>query len=261
MLRDYVKHLAVATPVEGLAISLRDIADRFNLNLQRHPELREIYIEDRYIAQALKQLITPEMNCIDIGAHLGSMTSKFKRLAPKGHHTAVEAIPYKYQWLKQKFPDVELWQLAITNYTGTVEFVIKPNESGFSGMKLHGEPNTRIERIEVKCARLDDLIPRDRPIGFLKVDVEGAELSVFEGAEQLLQRCHPTLLFECTMSGLTTYNLTPKEMWSYLHGHHGYNLFTAKSWLAGDSPLSYEALEQAMQYPFQAFNFLAIAPT
>jgi hypothetical protein len=41
-------------------------------------------------------------------------------------------------------------------------------------------------------------LPRSgRRVSFLKCDVEGHELNVFRGAEQLLRRDRPVLLFEC----------------------------------------------------------------
>ena len=44
-------------------------------------------------------------------------------------------------------------------------------------------------------AKLDDVLDGD--IGFIKIDVEGHELSVLEGASSLIERCRPVLLIEC----------------------------------------------------------------
>jgi len=47
----------------------------------------------------------------------------------------------------------------------------------------------------VPLVQLDDVLPA-APVAYLKVDVEGMELSVFRSAEKLLERDHPALYFE-----------------------------------------------------------------
>jgi FkbM family methyltransferase len=58
----------------------------------------------------------------------------------------------------------------------------------------------------VPCFRIDDLVPRDRNIDFVKIDVEGAEYNALSGASELLRRCHPTIVSEfspLTMPGIS----------------------------------------------------------
>jgi len=47
----------------------------------------------------------------------------------------------------------------------------------------------------VGLVQLDDFLPPS-PIAYMKVDVEGMELSVFRSAERILERDHPALYFE-----------------------------------------------------------------
>ncbi len=47
-----------------------------------------------------------------------------------------------------------------------------------------------------RSAELDDLLPQDSPVSFIKCDVEGHEFTVVEGAERLLKRAKPALLVE-----------------------------------------------------------------
>jgi hypothetical protein len=53
---------------------------------------------------------------------------------------------------------------------------------------------------------VDDLIPRDKNVDFVKVDVEGAEYNALLGASQLIRRCRPTIISEFspnTMPGIS----------------------------------------------------------
>jgi FkbM family methyltransferase len=255
-MKEYIAHYLIGTPLEGSARKLRELA-KLPKRIQ-HPELQEIYIESDRFEAAMARIITDSMNCIDVGAHLGSVLSVMKQLSPTGKHIAIEPIPYKYKWLKQKFPDVEVHQLALSDTSGEVDFFLQPHRSGFSGLRLHNSGDTAkdVEILKVDCRRLDDIVPADRPIGFMKIDVEGGELAVLRGGESILKRDKPTLVFECTQSGLTAHNLSPKDMYDFFEAY-SYSIFLIKDWLADGAALNYEQLAKAMQYPFQAFNFLA----
>ncbi len=59
-----------------------------------------------------------------------------------------------------------------------------------------GELN-RANNVPVKVRRLDDLSELDsRPVGLLKIDVEGHELRVLKGAAAMIKRAKPVVLFE-----------------------------------------------------------------
>ena len=51
---------------------------------------------------------------MDIGCHIGSMLSTILRLAPRGQHWAFEPTPSKAAWLRAKFPEVEVREMALT---------------------------------------------------------------------------------------------------------------------------------------------------
>lgn len=48
----------------------------------------------------------------------------------------------------------------------------------------------------VKKKKLDKIIPKDKEISFIKIDVEGHEEAVIQGAEKILQNNKPVLLVE-----------------------------------------------------------------
>ncbi len=49
-------------------------------------------------------------------------------------------------------------------------------------------------RIKVPLVRLDDVIPANTPIGLLKIDVQGYELAVLEGAQAVLRSTFALML-------------------------------------------------------------------
>ena len=224
---------------------------------RRHPELHEIHLETGRINAVVEQVVRPSSNCVDVGCHYGSMLSRFCRLAPQGRHIAFEAIPAKARFLRRKFPEVSIHEVALSDHSGTTKFYINSSETGFSGLAEHG--GGPFEQIDVDCARLDDVVPRDRRFDFLKVDVEGAELFVLRGAIDLLGRDRPTILFECGPSGPVAFGYAPREIYE-LFRRCDYSVFFLKDYLARGSPVDSTMFEEALVYPFKAFNWIA-APT
>ena len=52
---------------------------------------------------------------------------------------------------------------------------------------------------KVDIARIDDLVPTDRPISLIQLDVEGHEVAVLQGAMGTIERSKPTLILEDKM--------------------------------------------------------------
>jgi len=254
-LKEYIAHILVGTslqqPAQYLAKVMK-IRERW-----KHPELQEIYMESSRSDKMMERMIQDPMNCIDVGCHIGSMLNKMLQLSPHGNHIAIEPIPYKAQWLKRKFPGVNVQQIALSDTPHEATFHYYPLKSGFSGLRHRRQLKNDEKSFQVRCERLDDVVPENRHIDFLKVDVEGGELDVFRGANNLLQRCQPHILFECTRSGLTSFGFTPNEMFDLLTQQHAYSVFLIKDWLDNKEPLDFEKFFQAMRYPFQAINFIA----
>jgi FkbM family methyltransferase len=254
LFRDYIAHSLIGTPLESPLRSVRHMAQL--PQRVRHPELREIYAESDRIEMVLERAVEPSMNCIDVGCHLGAVLDRFVRLAPRGQHIAIEPVPYKARWLRRKFPEVTVIEAALGAEAGQAEFYLDTRQSGFGGLRPHVD--ARIEQIRVEMRRLDDVVPPGRRVGFLKLDVEGAETDVILGGARVLTESRPVVLFECAASHLQAFARTPASVFRLFTERHGYAVYRLKDWLAGAGPLDLAAFERAAVYPFEAFNFLAV---
>ena len=63
---------------------------------------------------------------------------------------------------------------------------------------------------------LDRFVDRRGDPDFIKIDVEGAELSVLYGAEKLIERSHPALFFECDEDQIDVYSFLSKHGYVFL---------------------------------------------
>lgn len=89
-------------------------------------------------------------------------------------------------------PDFDIYQ---ERYTGSVSLdpAVMAKRGAIPGI---AEPGNYARAYDsVPLVQLDDVLPAT-PVAFIKVDVEGMELSVFRSAERILERDRPALYFE-----------------------------------------------------------------
>jgi FkbM family methyltransferase len=252
----YLKCLVIRTPLEQPANWIRHLSGR--RQARRQPESRELLLESERIEQVLKRLIGKSWNCIDVGCHLGAMLSLLTRLAPDGKHLAFEPVPEKAALLRRKFPEVEVYQVALGETAGQVRFFENLTRSGFSGLSATPDATDVNVEFMVDCKPLDHFWKPERPISFIKLDVEGSEYLVLRGAVDLLRHDHPVLLFESIPGGVEKLGGSRRGFFDFLTAELGYSIFTANDFLADANPLDWDHFDQAHHYPFLALNYFAI---
>ncbi|MGH1493373.1 MAG: FkbM family methyltransferase [Acidimicrobiales bacterium] len=255
MLKLLLKQLVVDTPIATLGQRLRWIwrgPQRI-----RHPELWDLYLEDRRIDLALSALIGPGHNCVDVGAHIGSMLAEIRRLAPHGSHVAFEPVPYKARRLRRKFSDVAVIEAATSEEPGTALFYDDIDRPGFSGLTRPVD-ESKVKSYEVRLVCLDiELASYDR-IDFIKIDVEGAELSTLRGADAILNRHRPAVLFECgTDVQLQRFGYKRVDLFDFF-SERAYDVYSMVDFVYGRHPMSREGYEKAGTYPYGGFNYVAL---
>ncbi len=251
----YWKHFLIRTPFERAARWLRYACNA--PHRIRHTELSEIHMEERRIRDVLRRVLRPDSNCIDVGAHIGSTLSDIVRLSPRGKHFAFEPIPYKAKWLRRKFPEAKVYEVALSDTSGRVTFYEDTVRPGFSGLGINTDEQRACRAISVRCEQADALIPVDQQIDFIKIDVEGAELLVLRGMASLSARSHPIIVFESGPEGGAKLAVTRRDLYQYLTIEMRYDIYFLRDFLHNGAPLSWSAFDEASHYPFRAFNFVA----
>jgi FkbM family methyltransferase len=246
----------VGTPLQRGADLVR--AARQAVTVRREPGLQDVLLEGKRTHELMKRTIAKGMNCVDVGAHLGVMLHEMVRLSPTGLHHAFEPVPYKAEWLRKKFPSVGVHEMALSDQSGKADFFLHSETSSLSALRQSAE-NPNPEKTSVPVRRLDDVLPESHRVDFLKIDAMGAEYHVLRGAERILQMSRPVVIFECTEAILRAFNLKAEQPFGYLTNDHRYDLFSLRGYVNEDAPLNLERFVAAMIFPFEAFNFVAIA--
>ncbi|HTZ87178.1 MAG TPA: FkbM family methyltransferase [Solirubrobacteraceae bacterium] len=160
------------------------------------------------VQEALAALIEPGQTVYDVGANIGFFTMLCSRLVgPQGRVYAFEPIPQNLATLRHNvalndLANVTIVEQALSSSTGTAEMFISPwsafhslNVEGASKQDNHGP---EAGQITVQTVTLDEFLKGEgvRAPDLLKIDVEGAELIVLEGAGETLRSRKPLLLCE-----------------------------------------------------------------
>ena len=163
----------------------------------------------------LQENLTLDDDFVDIGANKGDFTlfcsDKCKNVY------CVEPHPENVKWIQRSinnngFTNIRLLNGCANAYDGEVNLYI----GGKSG--YHSIVRKFSNFITVKSFRLDTILPSNYPI-VIKIDVEGAELLVLEGCQNLLTNIRAFLIDvdDGDMNAIT--NLLPGYKIVYLRGH------------------------------------------
>jgi FkbM family methyltransferase len=188
---------------------------------------------DRQTFEVMRQVLRKDSNCIDVGAHKGDILQQMVALAPAGDHHAFEALPHLVPELRERFPWVNVHGLAVGDKNGQAEFLHVENDPQYSGLqrRVYDRPDPRIVPIQVKVVTLDDVIPSDQPIAFIKIDIEGGEYHALKGATKLIRRCQPVIVFEAASKSTGQYGVTAVDLFTLVTQTLGYELSTMGRWL------------------------------
>ncbi len=197
--------------------------------------------QGKLVTQILKVVLdSEESSFVDVGSHKGEFLKVALRIAPRGEHYAFEAIPNYYEKLKPEFQNyVNLYNIAITNYKGESEFNFVESNPRLSGFKKRDYPKTeKIIPIKVPTDSLDNLLKDATSIDLIRIDVEGAEHDVLDGAKRMLFKHNPHILFEHTQGAAEYYQNGPEEMWELLVNQMGMKINTMNGFLEKQKPFT-----------------------
>jgi FkbM family methyltransferase len=146
----------------------------------------------------LEFLCRRDADAIDVGANDGSYVHYMRRYAR--HVFAYEPMPSLAQALREKFPRrVTVEAMALSDTSGTAE-LRSPVVDGVvvTGCSTISDEAAAIYRghraVEVPMDRLDNVYRGNA--GFMKIDVEGHEQAILDGAIETIRRCRPRMLVE-----------------------------------------------------------------
>ena len=181
----------------------------FNIGAQSDL-FRRLAIYGEYESKQVKcclQYLNRNKDVIDIGANIGFYSILFAQEIDK-RVLSVEPTQNALRRLRQNIKlnnvesKVEIFEGVVSDHNGTLKIksVVGKEEYSTIGNPLHKSiGQQQILEEEVVCITLDDLVEKYQlNPGFIKMDVEGAEMLVFKGAMKTLNKYRPIIISELT---------------------------------------------------------------
>lgn len=217
---------------------------------------------DRLTKRVISKVCRPSSNSADVGCHKGEILDLFIAASPQGQHYGFEPIPILFENLKVKYAgrsNCHFFGLALSNKPGTSSFNYVVSNPSYSGLikRTYDRPNEEDTQITVRTERLDDIWPKDLQLDILKIDVEGGEQGVLEGARETLIRWKPTVIFEHGLGASDVYGSTPEQVFA-LFESCGMRIFLLENFLKSGSSLSASEFSQQF-YERRNYYFVASA--
>lgn len=158
---------------------------------------------EKEISEVIFANVKKGMASFDIGSHRGFMAG-IMALAESKKVYCFEPNPENIKHLTElcdlnKQLNLDILPYAVSDKDGQAEFSLMPESSMGKLTESSFQPDAeKNSSINVKVRTLDSLVSDkevDTP-GFIKIDVEGAELFVLEGARDVIEKYWPTFVIE-----------------------------------------------------------------
>lgn len=154
--------------------------------------------------ELLGALCDPTRTGIDVGAKVGMYTYRIRDRS--SDVIAFEPVPLFNQMLRRVFEGrrgrIEPYALSNAHGHATLRMPFRANGGAEFGRSTIEPANSlahhtvdHSRELEIETRTLDQY--RLHNVGFIKIDVEGHELAVLDGAEETLASSRPNLLVEC----------------------------------------------------------------
>lgn len=180
----------------------------------------------------MRKLIKPGSTIFDIGANIGWYTMNLSKSIHDSRVYAFEPIPQTFRTLKKNMKvnnvrNVKVFQYGLSNEEKITPFYYYREGLGNASSK---QMTNRYPNRKVRCRvrKLDNIVKEQHiHINFMKCDVEGAELFVFQGAIETLKQDKPIIFVEMLRKWARKFGYHPNKVIELLKTI-GYRSFTVQ---------------------------------
>jgi FkbM family methyltransferase len=152
----------------------------------------------------IQYFLDSDSTFIDVGANLGQYVFKAEGIIPRNNIYAFEPHPALNKRLSKLFTGIHLSQDALSDAEGNTQFKIPY----FNNREIHTRGTLKTEHVEadetnsvlidVHISTLDKFseVNKIEKVSLVKIDVEGAEFDVINGAKEMIEKFHPVFIIE-----------------------------------------------------------------
>jgi FkbM family methyltransferase len=190
--------------------------------------------QDRGHIRVFESLLRPDSIVLDVGANIGFYSLLAASQLQDGRVHSFEPVPVNVERMKRNialngFDNITLNPQGAAGQAGQATLYVPaddiyniPGYRSTDAASLNQGLATTTTEEAVELVTLDDYVQQQSiiHIDLIKIDVEGAELGVLEGAETLLERFRPQVLMEINTRALKQAGKTPADIFAFWQARH-----------------------------------------
>tara|TARA_B100001123_G_C15214959_1_gene988839 strand:+ start:390 stop:1148 length:759 start_codon:yes stop_codon:yes gene_type:complete len=183
-------------------------SEKYLLKKRLNRAIKNIYEEELLI---LDKVVDKNLESVDVGVYRGVYTYQLSKISKHVH--AFEPNPLLFSYLsknlKELAENITLYENALSDVNDTTDLKVPKrfktlNKKNFEEMYKLGAAtihkrnllnNEDFITFKIRTKRMDDILINNN-IGFIKIDVEGHEENVLNGAIEIIKKNKPVLLVE-----------------------------------------------------------------
>jgi FkbM family methyltransferase len=238
---NFLKEISSKTKGGSLILEINDYLGTFEIDI-RSDVLNNLLIYGDYeqdIVNLINKYIDPKKDVLDVGANIGLHTVLFSRLIkPEQKVLAFEPTPNALKYLQKNietnncYSKVIIYNGIATNTKGVFELNVIEGMEEYSAIGKINHPNAKDKNsrtIKVPGNTIDSLVKENNlNPGFIKIDTEGAEYFVFDGAKETINKYKPVIISELSDNLLGAQGFNSDKIFNNLM-EIGYKIYDVKS--------------------------------
>ncbi len=183
-------------------------------------------------AQMIDLLVEDKSTIFDIGANMRWYSINLWLAHREAQIHCFEPIPHTYAYLQKNLqlnavPNVVAHNFGFSNISGEFDFYYYGEGSG-NASSVNVSDREDVQVLKCKVTTLDEFVSREKvSVDFIKCDVEGAELMVFQGGGQTILRNQPIVFSEILRKWSAKFNYNPNEIFDFFRSKN-YRAFTTE---------------------------------
>jgi len=156
---------------------------------------------------------------VEVGANIGASIVPLINQHPKFHLHCFEPVPIFHTLLKQNIASYKANKVTVINkavgnaHGAKLEIAVGLGTAGASGT------DGKFETVQVEMTTLDQYAEDKRPC-LIKIDVDGHEMKVLEGAKAMLVKHRPWLFMEFDLKIMAKMGESAEDYIKFLKQHH-----------------------------------------
>ncbi len=174
-------------------------------------------------SEMIFKLLNPEFEIFDIGANIGWYSVHMAAFLKKGTVHCFEPIPETFEKLNfnvriNNIRNIKLNPIALSEKKQILKFYYSPQQTGAASSQNITDNELAIE-LTIDSLSLNDYIKDSKisKLDFIKCDVEGAELFVFQGAMESLEKFKPIVFTEMLRKWAAKFGYHPNDILKIFH--------------------------------------------